>query len=113
MSETRFTPGPWRVAQLEGDDYLSVVADINAHEANLIARPGHPIREVHEANVRLIAAAPDLLAVSERLLILAEGVESWLAAGVDLGFTPEGRGLVHSLITEARVALARAKGEAP
>jgi hypothetical protein len=49
-----------------------VVADINAHEANLIARPGHPIREVHEVNARLIAAAPDLLATCEAALATFE-----------------------------------------
>jgi hypothetical protein len=62
------TPGPWRLAVLKGDEYSSVVARINERENYTIARPGHPVKAVHEANARLIAAAPELLTAVRELL---------------------------------------------
>jgi hypothetical protein len=61
------TPGPWRVTE-----------DNTQHRPFFIVRPensGTPIAEVYssgDANARLIAAAPDLLAALRWLLDIAE-----------------------------------------
>jgi hypothetical protein len=62
------TPGPWELRHFEDDwGYASVVAPIRDGESYLIARPGHPVLETHEANARLIAAAPEIAAENKRL----------------------------------------------
>lgn len=68
-SEGKWTPGPWAVA--EGDVYRA--EDIAAgHKPGALA----PIAQVygttceeHEANTRLIAAAPELLAALEHIAV--------------------------------------------
>lgn len=62
--ENKFTPGPWKVLDDQGGGYadrlakcaFSVEADGGMHLAVII---GDMVRE-HEANARLIAAAPTL-----------------------------------------------------
>ncbi len=85
----KHTPGPWRAEEREVVTYL-----------------GHPIAEVldtaeglegsdaeADANARLIAAAPDLVAALEMIL-----------AGVDSGQ------LMQQSIDQARAAVVKAKG---
>lgn len=58
------TPGPWAVC----DDYINVHApetDIAITDTNSWCAPDH---DIQEANAKLIAAAPELLAALERLL---------------------------------------------
>lgn len=85
--EVTYTPGPWRIAKMKNDDYSFVVARISdTHQNYTIARPGHPIKEVHEANARLIAAAPELLLALEHLLFACNhgnGAAAWAKAKKD------------------------------
>ena len=77
------TPGPWHATLHQvGDENNVRVADCYSLEK------GH---DTARANARLIAAAPDLLAALEALLLLADPCES--AVGV------------------ARAAIAKARGE--
>lgn len=77
---TKHTPGPWQISDnvnnhcgtgcwyqiTRGDEY---VCEIYAIEEK------NPDIEKHEANARLIAAAPDLLAACEALLVEWEYIE--------------------------------------
>lgn len=69
MSEAKFTPGPWRVGvHRETGRICAVVADIFG--GSLCVRPeglAKPLIDdaTSDANFRLIAAAPDLLAACE------------------------------------------------
>lgn len=61
MSTAKPTPGPWRadVGGVVFDSHGHVIADVNIHDPAVVGQ--------HEANTALIAAAPDLLAVVEKL----------------------------------------------
>lgn len=92
MSE--FTPGPWKVGQV--GCFLHVTTTI----------PGNPIIcDLHynsEANARLIAAAPDLLAA---LMAVIEDLEhkepdGWMSGQVHV-----------SAFDKARAAIAKAEGK--
>lgn len=66
------TPGPWKTEGWKG-------LIVNSKVGTIVAMPGASNRaplEEHQANARLIAAAPELLAACERAL-------SWLPAFVD------------------------------
>ena len=97
MSETKHTPGPWKVLSEEA-------IRIKSQDGSLLAMLHHlrgvhgvngriPIEEVH-ANARLIAAAPELLEALKELLGLAER-HGWL----------------HVAVNNARAAIAKAEGE--
>ena len=104
MSETAHTPGPWVACDPElwrddpvvvytdpGDDGNTVeVCEVYSDPASLAER---------DANIRLIAAAPDLLAACEDLL-RRFGFTDWQS--------------VHdaAVIESARAAVAKAKGDA-
>ena len=82
MSETRFTPGPWRF--LEGKDYdeganvgrpLTVCGGNNDDLANVYSADDSTVsvsRAEAVANAHLIAAAPDLYEALELLLATPE-----------------------------------------
>lgn len=95
MSESKWTPGPWRIGGDDRDEYWSVVV------------PGGDIIDMladdqGRANARLISAAPDLAEVAEELI------------RIDANLTGQDRDdAMEDLIIAARAALSRAKGEAP
>lgn len=66
------TEGPWRVAP--ASDYSDSKINIDAHNHGYICCAGQHGDEEAEANARLIAAAPDLLAA------LWEIVDDWQTA---------------------------------
>lgn len=80
MVEPEFTPGPW----VGSPDGWSVRAS-DYRVANVVATSPDGERR-HEANARLIAAAPDLLAALEGLIASTEAVarehpdELWLGS---------------------------------
>jgi hypothetical protein len=64
------TPGPWLfTAEMYGLDNMRVFG-VNDATGNGVANCGHDGRGQCEANARLIAAAPDLLAALQELLAL-------------------------------------------
>ena len=104
MSEAKHTPGPW---QLEADpchvDSLTTVTGGQRMNAHPNAWPAHPLTvqvggmasvKEAQANARLIAAAPELLAALER-------------ASAMLARFPQ----CDDAWKQARAAIAKAKGE--
>lgn len=83
MSNPQHTPGPWRACKdgrcscgyIFGDNGEVYVAQA-IHESNVdqMGCPDpHPTRECGDANLRLIAAAPDMLAALIRLVKYDDG----------------------------------------
>ena len=113
---TQHTPGPWQLATREREETFEGLtfkrrSIYGTQSAVLIADVcGPEIRcEMHahaefEANARLIASAPDLLAASQHLNTCAEDA-NWKQA---VALLPE----LASTLTLARSALAKAKGAA-
>jgi hypothetical protein len=67
MSETKFTPGPWRVVHSDGEVYVRDVGGLIAKGAKPHLWEGQDARFTEElgqyvANAALIAASPDLYA---------------------------------------------------
>lgn len=99
------TPGPWKRCDC---DYASAhILGPNGGQVAEVGLHGDPLGEVDEANARLIAAAPALLAALDNALgnleaitdryadVLSEGVYVQAAFSID----------------EARAAIAQATGE--
>ena len=89
------TPGPWSVSK-------RATLRVIAHDDNTIASTGctDNLRDQWEANARLIAAAPDLLAALEKLYRLHCGLDSWHEDAMS------------NTWASAIAAIAKAKGEA-
>lgn len=73
---SQYTPGPWFIAN-DG----SVRAPYRGHQpgigiAKMMCFGAHDVHMAKEANARLIAAAPDLLAALEAMLEIARGIEA-------------------------------------
>lgn len=112
MSESKWTPAPWRVVRPNHNPKEVYVRD----DGGLIAQGPFPThwegqderfaKEVdqYEANAHLIAAAPDLAEALEKLINSLENTtwSSWQATDK---FMPH--------LDAARSALSRAKGETP
>jgi hypothetical protein len=76
MSESRFTPGPWLVEYGEETGrplgiYAPKDAGVPGAVGSIVRRNGIglPSSDTAQANARLIAAAPDLLAGCEAMLL--------------------------------------------
>jgi len=99
---SKHTKGPWiatRSDPAEGSDVWWITACPAANqETELATVAGGYQHERHEANARLIAAAPDLLAMCEEL---AECSDYWSEYDVPIG-----------LAERLRDVIAKAKGEA-
>jgi hypothetical protein len=93
MSESKYTPGPWIASgdskYIDSDD--GWIAEVNSW-------PTSPVKQVpegsekHQANARLIAAAPDLLDALLEIVARNE-IQNWFN------------------LDQARAAIAKAKGE--
>lgn len=98
--KTNHTPGPWHVNTLEVVPY-----SIHAHRGVVAEVSRGTMNEVRadeiEANVRLIAAAPELLAALE-----------WLLKSPDLNLDELDRQTIGAIET-ANHALAKARGGKP
>lgn len=99
MSTTKHTPGPWRI-----ESHKRLVAENGYCVAILYTGDNGPDSDlVCKANARLIAAAPELLTVVERVRALEKSVEDkglLDISPVDLG----------ELFSAARAAIAKAGG---
>lgn len=96
------TEGPWRVAEMR-HKYDVVIRDVNGAPVALGVVAGYPASEA-EANARLIAAAPELLAALDALEAYARGFS---VSGVCLEDEIEGG----RLLANACDAIAKATGE--
>jgi hypothetical protein len=100
-----FTPAPWRWhtsnswKRLKRDDHGICM---NVLEPFVHWRDQHPDCTVSEADMALIAAAPELYAA---LRAVCDGIEGRPDMRALLGFTE------HSWLNVARAALAKARGE--
>lgn len=110
MSEPKFTPGPWRVCRsnedfdgpfytLDDNDYERPINAIRSKSETVAC--AHDLFEFDEANANLIAAAPELYRVLEKLLRTLD----WDREVKEKNWWFEVR-------AEARNALAKARGEA-
>lgn len=110
MSETKHTPGPWRVRTLADDDgeitdCFVAAADVNGfpYDAQILGDDeyrGDVGRML--ADARLIAAAPTLLAACEEAeAVIAQGA-AYRGSGVSVA--------EERAITALRAAIAEAKG---
>ena len=62
----KHTPGPWHV--IEGDEWTSDIATNTPEQGIWTVASANKRRDEFEANKRLIAAAPELLAACEKAL---------------------------------------------
>jgi len=92
MSESKHTPGPWRVQR----ETTYPLFTVWGHAPNAAETPLLVAKNISEANARLIAAAPDLLAAAKACL-----------AHDDAG---DWRSVLHGK-EQLRAAIARAKAE--
>ncbi len=78
------TPGPWKIGYGCGDqdDYFTICSRDNVAVADYskVKHDDHVSHKQMQANARLIAAAPDLLASCQRLLPLLTGYEGRVSA---------------------------------
>lgn len=86
---TEHTHGPWHM----GTGGLHVYDESGAHIATCAVPTGARPFEEYEANARFIAAAPELLAIVERVAAFFDGTDAPLG-------------------NDARAAIAKARGEA-
>ncbi len=97
MSNAKHTPGPWIVEQVSG-----AIEVCNEETLFTVARCGIG-NGVSEANARLIAAAPELLAALERTADVLEYYNE--------NKGPTRDSALCDLFAIARAAIAKAKGE--
>lgn len=96
---TKYTPGPW-IARINGDREHGAITSEKHLIASVDCRYG-AIGEP-EANVKLIAATPDLLQALELAIRFLDHPE---VKAIPFAFP------VYGVITQARAAIAKAKGE--
>lgn len=90
QNNTQHTPGPWEVSRLQtSEESTQVITSEGWHLCNVELDP-------HEANARLIAAAPDLLAALQKIVSL------WDENRYDGPVAP---------MNDAKLAIAKATGE--
>jgi hypothetical protein len=106
MSESQFTPGPWKVFGRPYDRYFAVIDSIPDRDGAVVANCICHVALTNEdakANANLIAAAPELLAACESLVAAMNEYE-W---SVDDSPTPQHKVMMQSAIK----AIEKAKGE--
>lgn len=107
---TQHTPGPWRVKYpLRATERLRIVTDtVKTQEIATVAKVyGGCDYLVYNVNARLIAAAPELLAVLRRVQPHLEGQrDRYAKLGLDAAFED-----YENLIQAARAVIAKAEGQ--
>ena len=95
MTETKWTPGPWRV----GKGGPNLCPTIGTHKGLMVAMVAYGNDHPTQANAHLMAAAPDLYGV------LDWAIQSWDEHNKH-GFNMQG-----DWVQDARAALAKARGD--
>ena len=101
--KTKHTPGPWKA--VNGDNDLSgyFIRILSISDAEIApARAYGDNKEQRQANARLIAAAPELLAA----LQLVENCNNYTSDGCPVSYE------LQAALTEVRAAIRKATGEA-
>jgi hypothetical protein len=92
MSESQFTPGPWKVFGRPYDRYFAVIDSMPDRDGAVVANCICHVALTNEdakANANLIAAAPELLAALQELITLKDTkphdyeqrkIQAWRAA---------------------------------
>lgn len=119
--QAKHTPGPWEACdpELWGDEMEDVLVageDTAGDEGNIdneiaIVR-GQEAAAVRDANVRLIAAAPDLLAACEAIDALARELIAGLGAGSSRNRSAAVAGVATMFREKVQAAIAKATGAA-
>jgi hypothetical protein len=103
MITTTHTPGPWEVHEYGDGDSLAIHYSDNDRICFMATHGGSQAQwEAIQANARLIAASPDLLA-------MLHCAENWLRE-YDMQNSPDSG--AHELLRDIRAAIAKATGEA-
>lgn len=100
MSDTKHTPGPWRIHKYSTDLIKDAERIVGADGSSVVMDVYGKTLENADANAQLIAAAPDLLEVAERLMNL----DSFISMHVSF------REPWENIIKVARAAIAKARG---
>jgi hypothetical protein len=92
MSESKFTPGPWKKFSRWNDRYLAVIDSTPDRDGAVVANCICHVALTNDdcvANARLIAAAPEMLAALHELITLKDTkphdyeqrkIQAWRAA---------------------------------
>ena len=104
---TKHTPGPWWV---DDDGFIASGTD-ETYRTIADPRCSDMDSETHEANARLIAAAPDLLVALQAVLPALIRLGDFVGNADEGGASGMGRIDRCALILEARAAIARATKE--
>ena len=108
---TAHTPGPWTYRPMPEPD--------SAHTYWIDGPHGEPVAEVcefrpddsaNDANARLIAAAPELLAALQRLARQAEASPTWAEHDGEISLRGDRAMARLSALTAARAAIAKTEG---
>ena len=98
------TPGPWRVGEKRhdyADIVIRVIRNRENHPVTMTCYAGYT-RRTGDANARLVAAAPELLAALEQTITRFE--RCMVQAGSDPTYA-------HEATRDARSAIAKARGQ--
>ena len=103
----KHAPGPWTMTVYPPDDYgaedpCAYIDDGNGKHVAHCLPPSEDNNQVRDANARLIAAAPDLLAALQAMTEIAELTIGWIP-------TPQG---ADGPLIQARAAIAKSTGGA-
>jgi hypothetical protein len=117
---TKHTPGPWEIVPYGNGDSLVICTALNGNwRICFMATPGGSpgAMEKIEADAHLIASAPDLAETLAALIEADDSRETFglfgLADCIDNDGVPYQSAHLHGIISRARSALARARGETP
>ena len=99
----KHNPGPWTIA---GEAANDMAGSAIIHDANgfPVASTRSWIKEQHDANARLVAAAPELLAACK---LQVANIEQWLETGV-----PASADESQQIYNALKAAIAKAEGTA-
>lgn len=106
MSETKWAKSPWHVVQYGDGDSLVICSDVDGNwRICFMATHGgsQSSRKRIQAEADLIAAAPDLYAALEAIMMIVNG------DGISANYRGDTRDL-DDAISDARAALSKARG---
>ena len=106
MSDSKHTPGPWKVHKGVSNYYMITSCD----DVEISECGGDFTMRDHQANANLIAAAPELLESCETMITLLENKFEPSAVSIENSGWREG-GYLREQCAKMRSAIAKAKGE--